>query len=200
MNYSQSSDARRTQPSSSGVGTKPRKRTGKGKGRMMMSKFRSHHLLPYSKLPFYATDLTFLRSTFRVTSPTRSVKVFYSLQSPRFGSVSTPSAPTPSSNAPSPDFFSVLDPSLSSSSTAASQPQPPPQPESNPATNYLCIARLSAPVWVQIVGSKKSGIEGSEEKSQFGKITLKTCLSAICISRYASRAIYPKSRDTELVR
>ncbi|GAA5845762.1 hypothetical protein JCM5353_004709 [Sporobolomyces roseus] len=111
------------------------------------------------------------------------IKVFYSLQSPRFGSVSTPSAPTPSSNAASPDFFSVLDPSLSSASTAAPQPQPQPQSESNSATSYSCIARLSAPVWVQIVGLKKSGVEGSEEKSQFGKITLKTCLSAICISR-----------------
>ncbi|GAA6007302.1 hypothetical protein JCM11491_003081 [Sporobolomyces phaffii] len=113
------------------------------------------------------------------------IKIFYSLQSPRLGSSSTPSAPTPSSNAPSPDFFSVLDPSLSSASTAAASPVPPPPPveSQNAATNYSCMARLSAPVTVQIIGSKKHAGEGSEDKVQFGRVTLKTVLSAICISR-----------------
>ncbi|GAA5890775.1 hypothetical protein JCM5296_004838 [Sporobolomyces johnsonii] len=104
------------------------------------------------------------------------IKVFYSLQSPRFGTSSTPAA-APSS-APSPDFLAVLDPSL------APSPAPSPQPDSQPQTNYSCIARLSAPVWVQVLGAKKpAGADLSEEKAQFGRVTLKTCLSAICISR-----------------
>ncbi|GAA6059585.1 hypothetical protein JCM10212_005084 [Sporobolomyces blumeae] len=130
-------------------GAKPRKRAGKGKGRMMM------------------------------------IKVFYSLQSPRFGSTSTPSAPPPPPTprpAPSPDFFAVLDPALASTSSAPS-PQPPPSAfEPNPSTQYSCIARLSAPVWVQVLGAKK-GSNGDDDRTQYGRITLKTCLSAICISR-----------------
>ncbi|GAA5919073.1 hypothetical protein JCM1841_003734 [Sporobolomyces salmonicolor] len=104
------------------------------------------------------------------------IKVFYSLQSPRFGSSSTP-APA-SSSAPSPDFLAVLDPSLASSTA------PSPQPDLQPQTDYSCIARLSAPVWVQVLAAKKpAGADLSEEKAQFGRVTLKTCLSAICISR-----------------
>ena len=43
------------------------------------------------------------------------------------------------------------------------------------------MARLSAPIWVQVVGGRR-GADG-EDAAQFGRITLKTCLSAICISR-----------------
>ncbi|GAA5992634.1 hypothetical protein JCM5350_005604 [Sporobolomyces pararoseus] len=108
------------------------------------------------------------------------VKIYYSLQSPRFGSASTPTAPTPTATAPSPDFLSVLDPSLASSSMNATSPNPyQPVEPSNPATNYSCIAKLSQPVMVQIIGGSKK----SEERVQFGRITLKTLLSAVCISR-----------------
>ncbi|GAA6036925.1 hypothetical protein JCM8097_006357 [Rhodosporidiobolus ruineniae] len=102
------------------------------------------------------------------------IKIFYALNSPRFGrSGATPSA---SSSAPTPsDFFAVLDPSLA--------PTPPPN-ASTPSgsssaleVNYSCMARLSAPVWVQVINGKG----GSD--AQFGRVTLKTCLSAICISR-----------------
>ncbi|GAA5922252.1 uncharacterized protein JCM15063_003236 [Sporobolomyces koalae] len=151
VNAGTSSDARRPGNATSGSApARPRRRTGKGRGRMMM------------------------------------IKVFYSLQSPRFGSRSSgqsAQSSTPSSAAPSPDFFAVLDPSLSSSSTAAATPAPPPQSKSNPATDYSCIARLSAPVWVQVLAGRKSASESLDEKAQFGRITLKTCLSAICISR-----------------
>ncbi|GAA5896523.1 uncharacterized protein JCM6883_006932 [Sporobolomyces salmoneus] len=117
------------------------------------------------------------------------VKIFYSLQSPRFGSAPSPApsapTPTPSTSAASPDFFSVLDPSLSSQSTALpSAPPPPPNESSNAATNYSCFARLARPVQVQVIrGKKSSNDKSSEERAQFGKITLKTLLSAVCISR-----------------
>ncbi|GAA5904242.1 hypothetical protein JCM6882_003177 [Rhodosporidiobolus microsporus] len=105
------------------------------------------------------------------------IKIFYALNSPRFGGASTPSSGGPAS-APTPDFLAVLDPSL------APSPQPPiPSSSSNGASeiNYSCMARLSAPVWVQVINGRK-GADG-EERQQFGRVTLKTCLSAICISR-----------------
>ncbi|GAA5849910.1 hypothetical protein JCM8547_000951 [Rhodosporidiobolus lusitaniae] len=101
------------------------------------------------------------------------IKIFYALNSPRFGSSS--SAPTPSSSAPTPDFLAVLDPALAPSP----QPTTPTPSPSSSEPNYSCIARLSAPVWVQVVNAKGAG-EGGQ---QFGRVTLKTCLSAICISR-----------------
>ncbi|GAA5832296.1 hypothetical protein JCM11251_004311 [Rhodosporidiobolus azoricus] len=106
------------------------------------------------------------------------IKIFYALNSPRFGGSSTPSSAGPAS-APTPDFLAVLDPSL------APSPQPAQTPSSSSngpsEVNYSCMARLSAPVWVQVINGKK-GADG-EERQQFGRVTLKTCLSAICISR-----------------
>ncbi|GAA5934323.1 hypothetical protein JCM3775_006967 [Rhodotorula graminis] len=107
---------------------------------------------------------------------TMSLKIFYSLNSPRLGTPSS-SSTTPQllpASTPTPDFLAVLDPAL------APSPNPPAQ-DSPQATNYACMARLSAPVWVQIVGGRR-GADG-EDAAQFGRITLKTCLSAICISR-----------------
>ncbi|GAA5834533.1 hypothetical protein JCM9279_004345 [Rhodotorula babjevae] len=107
---------------------------------------------------------------------TMMIKIFYSLNSPRLGPPS-PSSTTPQllpASTPTPDFLAVLDPAL------APSPNPPAQ-DSSPATNYSCMARLSAPVWVQVVGGRR-GADG-EDAAQFGRITLKTCLSAICISR-----------------
>ncbi|BGP12817.1 hypothetical protein JCM10213_008078 [Rhodosporidiobolus nylandii] len=100
------------------------------------------------------------------------IKIFYSLNSPRFGSnnASTPSTHT----APTPDFLAVLDPALAPSPQAArpsSSSNAPQEPQ------YSCMARLSAPVWVQVLNGKKG------DGQQFGRVTLKTCLSAICISR-----------------
>ncbi|GAA5918679.1 hypothetical protein JCM8208_003798, partial [Rhodotorula glutinis] len=108
---------------------------------------------------------------------TMSLKIFYSLNSPRLGTPSS-SSTTPQllpASTPTPDFLAVLDPAL------APSPNPPVQDSPSQATNYSCMARLSAPVWVQIVGGRR-GADG-EDAAQFGRITLKTCLSAICISR-----------------
>ncbi|BGP36815.1 hypothetical protein JCM10449v2_000717 [Rhodotorula kratochvilovae] len=110
---------------------------------------------------------------------TMMIKIFYSLNSPRFGTPSssstTPNPILPAST-PTPDFLAVLDPSL------APSPNPPTQdPAQAGSTNYSCMARLSAPVWVQVLGARRSA--DGEEASQFGRVTLKTCLSAICISR-----------------
>ncbi|GAA5825276.1 hypothetical protein JCM3770_003503 [Rhodotorula araucariae] len=112
---------------------------------------------------------------------TMMIKIFYSLNSPRFGtplsSGTTPNPILPAST-PSPDFLAVLDPSLAPSSN------PPAQDSSqagSSSTNYACMARLSAPVWVQVLGGRRSA--DGEEAPQFGRVTLKTCLSAICISR-----------------
>ncbi|GAA5978456.1 hypothetical protein JCM11641_007951 [Rhodosporidiobolus odoratus] len=117
------------------------------------------------------------------------IKIFYSLNSPRFGSP----APNGSSTAPSahsPDFLAVLDPALAPSPVAA------PTPSSLPGQlghelKYSCMARLSAPVWVQVLNGKKT--DGFEERQQFGRVTLKTCLSAICISR--PELVFDASKD-----
>ncbi|GAA5980197.1 hypothetical protein JCM10908_001571 [Rhodotorula pacifica] len=121
------------------------------------------------------------------------LKIFYALNSPRFPSASsTPQPqqqPNPSSsNALSPDFLAVLDPAL------APSPDPIPTPgsstSSGPAntttSQYSCMARLSTPVWVQMVGPNRRSDNpaGAQSRNpQFGRVTLKTCLSAICISR-----------------
>ncbi|KAJ8296857.1 hypothetical protein OF846_000134 [Rhodotorula toruloides] len=130
------------------------RRKGKGKGRMMM------------------------------------IKIFYSLTSPRFPSSSAPTPSTSShllpASTPSSDFLAVLDPSLAPSPSSHSPAPPIPAAPSSSETNYSCMARLSAPVWVQVIGSSSSGrrADGTEvQQQQFGRVTLKTCLSAICISR-----------------
>ncbi|GAA6001724.1 hypothetical protein JCM10207_002284 [Rhodosporidiobolus poonsookiae] len=106
------------------------------------------------------------------------IKIFYSLASPRFGSTHSNSA-TPASSAPTPDFLAVLDPSLAPSPHSSSTQAPSNAPQE---PHYSCMARLSAPVWVQVLNSKKSA-DGRDDRQQFGRVTLKTCLSAICISR-----------------
>ncbi|BGP28943.1 hypothetical protein JCM10296v2_000679 [Rhodotorula toruloides] len=130
------------------------RRKGKGKGRMMM------------------------------------IKIFYALNSPRFPSSSAPTPNTSShllpASTPSSDFLSVLDPSLASSPSSHSPAPPTPAAPSPSETNYSCMARLSAPVWVQVIGGSSGArrADGSEvQQQQFGRVTLKTCLSAICISR-----------------
>lgn len=60
-----------------------------------------------------------------------------------------------------------------------------PTPEAQtPLHQYTCIARLSAPIWVQLLGGNNTQ-EGASKSDviEYGKLTLKTCLSAICISR-----------------
>ncbi|ORY85370.1 hypothetical protein BCR35DRAFT_302845 [Leucosporidium creatinivorum] len=105
------------------------------------------------------------------------VKVFYSLSSPRFGGAApSPTPTTPAVATPSSAFLSVLDPAHVSAA-----PSPSPEPERPPQQSYTCLARLSAPVWVQLMGSKPAEVD--EERTEYGKLTLKTCLSAICISR-----------------
>lgn len=115
-----------------------------------------------------------------------AVKIFYSLASPRFGTPSS-SNKTPQllpASTPTPDFLAVLDPSL------APSPNPPAQDstQSSGATNYSCMARLSAPVWVQVLGGRRTA--DGEDAPQFGRVTLKTCLSAICISRYVVMLLF----------
>ncbi|BGP21747.1 zinc finger, GATA-type protein [Rhodotorula toruloides] len=130
------------------------RRKGKGKGRMMM------------------------------------IKIFYALSSPRFPSSTAPTPSTSShllpASTPSSEFLTVLDPSLAPSPSLHSPAPPTPTAPSSNETKYSCMARLSAPVWVQIIGGSSSGrrAEGGEvQQQQFGRVTLKTCLSAICISR-----------------
>ncbi|GAA5955915.1 hypothetical protein JCM8115_004361 [Rhodotorula mucilaginosa] len=123
------------------------------------------------------------------------LKIFYALNSPRFPPPpsSNSNAPPSSGNALSPDFLAVLDPALApspdnvptpASSTSAATPAL--APASKPASQYTCMARLSTPVWVQMVGSSRrpAGPQDAQDRNpQFGRVTLKTCLSAICISR-----------------
>ncbi|BGO96724.1 Proteophosphoglycan ppg4 [Rhodotorula toruloides ATCC 204091] len=130
------------------------RRKGKGKGRMMM------------------------------------IKIFYALNSPRFPSSSAPTPSTSShllpASTPSSDFLSVLDPSLAPSPSSQSPAPPTPAAPSPSETNYSCMARLSAPVWVQVIGGSSGARRADSaevQQQQFGRVTLKTCLSAICISR-----------------
>lgn len=95
-----------------------------------------------------------------------------------------------------PAFLAALDPSLLPDPPA--EPAPPSQHQS-----YTCLARLSAPVWVQLLGSNNS-VDAT--KTEYGKLTLKTCLSAICISRFVpvlpsplSSQLTPCPRRPELV-
>ncbi|KAM0753388.1 hypothetical protein T439DRAFT_324026 [Meredithblackwellia eburnea MCA 4105] len=132
------------------------------------------------------------------------VKVFYSLSSPRFDNnnqsqqqQSTSSHPTPQplpTQASSPNF--PLDPALADlalppapSPLPTPAPAPPPQP-SQPQNNYTCIARVSSPVFVQLLGTPANnnnapgaGRDGNTPAAEYGMLTLKTCLSTICISR-----------------
>ncbi|GAA5870167.1 hypothetical protein JCM3774_002610 [Rhodotorula dairenensis] len=120
------------------------------------------------------------------------LKIFYALNSPRFPSSSSASTSQAqaASNALSPDFLAVLDPALAPSpdavptptSSTSSAPAPTPNPT---ASQYSCMARLSTPVWVHMVGpNRRPDPSGAQQRSpQFGRVTLKTCLSAICISR-----------------
>lgn len=141
-----------------------------------------HHLIGHTK-----TLTTFLNCLF-----TNLVKVFYSLSSPRFPTPSpalSPPAQQPQTTQPfasTSAFLAVLDPSLAPAPQAKFRiepPSPPPtdplQAQTNTKQSYSCIARLSAPVWVQLIGREGTGRGGIE----YGKVTLKTCLSAICISR-----------------
>lgn len=128
---------------------------------------------------------------------TGAVKVFYSLASSRLDApqaAPTPSAVAQASAEESNAFLAVLDPSLA-------PPPPPPAPPAQsappssqlpPQNTYSYLARLSAPVWVQLMG-KPSSQEGEQaagdgsakraRPTEYGMLTLKTCLSAICISR-----------------
>ena len=85
------------------------------------------------------------------------MKVFYSLATAR--APSTANSPNPA------------------------QPPPNPQPSAPESHKYTCFARLNAPVWVQLLGSPALPNLPSTE---YGRLTLKTCLSAICISRQVS--------------
>lgn len=113
-----------------------------------------------------------------------AVKVFYSLSSPRFNPapVVPPPAPRPAPSTYSASFLATLDPSLAPPIPPEPLPSPPIQQEQQ-APTYTCLARLSAPVWVQLLGGGNSA--SPIGRSEYGKLTLKTCLSAICISRYA---------------
>ncbi|SCV68476.1 BQ2448_597 [Microbotryum intermedium] len=66
----------------------------------------------------------------------------------------------------------------SSSSTLPPTPFPFPQQQS-----YTCIARLQTPVWVQLLGPKPTEAQLEQGVIEYGRLTLKTCLSAICISK-----------------
>ncbi|KAM0793120.1 hypothetical protein ACM66B_000599 [Microbotryomycetes sp. NB124-2] len=119
------------------------------------------------------------------------VKVFYSLTKPgsninsNAGSSSSQQAQQQqqqSHAAPSPSFLSVLDPALAPS-PAPSTDSDRGQDQQNQQAQYKFMARLSTPVWVQVVGSSSPAEGSSDEPVEFGKLTLKTCLSAICISR-----------------
>ncbi|GJN91706.1 hypothetical protein Rhopal_004729-T1 [Rhodotorula paludigena] len=111
------------------------------------------------------------------------LKIFYSLSSPRFAPCTTTSPahnPILPASTPTPDFLAVLDPALAPSPNPPA-PETPSSGSSGSGVNYSCMARLSAPVWVQVVGARRG--DAGDDKTQFGKVTLKTCLSAICISR-----------------
>ncbi|KAI5479882.1 zinc finger, GATA-type protein [Pseudohyphozyma bogoriensis] len=122
------------------------------------------------------------------------VKVFYSLSSPRFTAPALPSPALPPP--PTNPFLDVLDPALAAlDPSPPALPTPPPPQSQDPSTQiptYSCLARLSAPVWVQLVGpapsrdappSRASKKRKAESEVEYGRLTLKTCLSAICISR-----------------
>ncbi|KAK4058136.1 hypothetical protein OIO90_000875 [Microbotryomycetes sp. JL221] len=114
------------------------------------------------------------------------VKVFYSLMTPRVSPPArTTAVPTVTlqsqASAYSPTFLDVVDPALAPS-PAPSQAESDRGQQNEMPTRYNYLARLSTPVWVQLVGSAPSQTPG-EDKIEFGKLTLKTCLSAICISR-----------------
>ncbi|KAK4054800.1 hypothetical protein OIV83_000724 [Microbotryomycetes sp. JL201] len=121
------------------------------------------------------------------------VKIFYSLTKPGSTHASGSSVSQqqqqqqqqqPSQAAPSPAFLSVLDPALAPSpapSADSDRGQQHHQDQSKCPSQYKFIARLSTPVWVQLVGSTSPS--SSDESVEFGKLTLKTCLGALCISR-----------------
>ncbi|KAK4703055.1 hypothetical protein P7C70_g3166, partial [Phenoliferia sp. Uapishka_3] len=147
-----------------------------GRGRMMMGAFfaRMVHIADQHRTLTLELLCCFLFGF--------AVKVFYSLSSPRLDAQRSHPAQSsltlPASDATA-AFLATLDPSLAPS---------PPQPQAPPAeshqqqqNSYNCLARLSAPVWVQLVGTAPS--REAEDKTEYGMLTLKTCLSAICISR-----------------
>lgn len=177
---------------SSGTGLEPRRslpgpprraqngagrKRGKGRGRQMM---RASSSLPSQ----WTEDLT-------GAPPWRTVKIFYALNSPRLAPSHGPqqqqAAPShaQSSSGLSPNFLAVLDPALAPSPESAAQTPAHPHTTSKPApSQYACMARLSTPVWVQTIGTgRRETSEAGRTAPQFGRVTLKTCLSAICISR-----------------
>lgn len=101
-----------------------------------------------------------------------AVKVFYSLSSARLNQSTSAPQPAPID----PAFLATLDPSLAPSPAASTSQAYDQQPAFS-----SCIARLQAPVFVQLLGAPPTRPGATE----FGKLTLKTCLSAICISRLA---------------
>ncbi|BGP53025.1 hypothetical protein JCM8202v2_000582 [Rhodotorula sphaerocarpa] len=119
------------------------------------------------------------------------LKIFYALNSPRLAPSHGPqqqqAAPShaQSSSGLSPNFLAVLDPALAPSPESAAQTPARPHTTSKPApSQYTCMARLSTPVWVQTIGTgRREASEAGRTAPQFGRVTLKTCLSAICISR-----------------
>lgn len=172
--------------SSRAAGEQQPRRTKKkkqGRGRMMMGELsRLHTSARASCSSRPRRDALTLPPCLRAQPS--AVKVFYSLASPRFGTSAASSTPTPAvatppvQQPPSSAFLAVLDPALAN----ATAPSPTPEPERPPQQSYTCLARLSAPVWVQLMGGKAAA-EGNDERTEYGKLTLKTCLSAICISR-----------------
>ncbi|SCZ90436.1 BZ3500_MvSof-1268-A1-R1_Chr1-3g01989 [Microbotryum saponariae] len=130
------------------------------------------------------------------------VKVFYSLNTPRPNNssssgnhhnlpISSP-APAPASTPAESPLGFPLDPALASLPAATSAPTAaqssssmlPPSPFPVPQQqSYTCIARLQTPVWVQLLGPKPTVAQLDEGVIEYGRLTLKTCLSAICISR-----------------
>lgn len=89
------------------------------------------------------------------------VKVFYSLDNARSSNVNSPAL------------------SGNSLQSNASESNPIEAPQS-----YTCLARLTSPVWVDLLGSEQK--DDGPLVPEFGKLTLKTCLSAICISRFVT--------------
>lgn len=127
-----------------------------------------------------------------------TVKVYYSLTTPsRNSEASTSALPspapvkTPINDSPyTSSFLAVLDPSLAPSPSTnfnlpSPQVAPSPLPESQ-LNQYTSIARVSAPVWVQLFGNSNHTLSADGSRNdviEYGKLTMKLCLSAICVSR-----------------
>ena len=134
-----------------------------GRGRMMMGAF----LYPGCRAARKHRAVRSPRVLCLFGRPVRAVKVFYSLSSPRTDAPQSISTPPLSVNTPTEAtsaFLAVLDPAL------APPPAPPPQPAPTPSqqqqqqqpNTYSCIARLSAPVWVQLMGQTADRDEAAD--------------------------------------